>query len=484
MKFTILKRLILGYLTIMIMVIFMGLYVNIKLNQLNRITHDLLLMDLRTFREIENMSNILLSQIKYEKKYMLLKDPDFYEQFNKAKQDFETSMVKIKQLLALPGEASLVTILNKSYSRYLLSFKNEVLLIKNDENYSHGEYEEKRSKITDEIDHVLKEIILIERKERVRKIELSGRISSRVLRVSSATAWLTILTGVLISFISTRSINRSLKLLKSKTRDLATGKFVEINDIVSPPEMKELADDFNIMSKRLKELDEMKMDFISDVSHELRTPLTAIREASGMLLDKRMVKSPEEQNQLLIITKEECERLIESVSKILDLSRMESGMMEYQIEKSSIITLLQKTVLKLAPIAHSKGIELVINPVPRLPDVVMDRDKIGNVVENLVGNALKYTQENGKVTITISHVKDEEEFILVSVTDNGPGITNEEHYRIFEKFIRSDTQDSAVKGSGLGLSIAKHIITDHGGKIWVESKPGVGSIFSFTLSVS
>jgi two-component system sensor histidine kinase GlrK len=309
-------------------------------------------------------------------------------------------------------------------------------------------------------------------------------MSYRVLRVSSLAALLTLVACIFISIITTRSINRSLKRLKKRTRDLASGKFEKIDDIVSPPEIRELADDFNRMSLKLKELDELKMDFISHVSHELRTPLTAIREASAMLLDDRFKKSPEQQGELLKITHEECERLIEAVNKILDLSKIESGMMDYRFEKDNVIPLVQKTVLKLVPIAHSKGIDLVLNPVPELPDVLIDGERIGNVLENLIGNALKYTQADGEVSINISHIKNnKDDYILVSVIDNGPGIAVNNQDSIFEKFRRGDSVEGIVKGTGLGLSIARHIITEHGGNIWVESEPGKGSIFSFTLPV-
>ena len=483
MKFTIFKRLVLGYLTIMVMVIFMGYYVNIKLKQLNKINHDMASVDLVTFSEIEYMKDILVSQTGFEKKYLVLHDIVFYEQFNKARMEFEKTIAQVIKLSKLPGEKDLLSDVEKEYDLYVKSFENEVLLLKKGEEYPGDKYLEERNKIADSVDSALKKIILIERNERNRKMELSEKLSYRVLRNSTLTAFLVIVAGLVISVVSTRSINHSLKLLKAKTHDLAGGKFEKIDDIVSPPEIKELADDFNRMSGKLKELDEMKMDFISHVSHELRTPLTAIREASGMLLDEKFKKSPEQQQELLVITHEECERLIDAVNKILDLSKIESGMMEYRFERDSIVSLVQKIVLKLAPIAQSKGIDLMLNPVKNVPDIPMDREMIGNVLENLVGNALKYTQENGEVSINISHTSNEDENILVSITDNGPGIAKNEQETIFEKFRRSEAVNGIVKGTGLGLSIARHIITEHRGKIWVESEPGIGSIFSFTLPV-
>ena len=134
------------------------------------------------------------------------------------------------------------------------------------------------------------------------------------------TAILTVLLGVLISFLNTRSINRSIILLQKKTMELARGTYAKIPEIKAPPEIKALADDFNTMSEKLRRLDEMKVDFINHVSHELRTPLTAIKEASSMLMEGTYNNDAEKQHQLLKITQEECERLINSVNRILDFS--------------------------------------------------------------------------------------------------------------------------------------------------------------------
>ncbi|MFC1869349.1 ATP-binding protein [Thermodesulfobacteriota bacterium] len=485
MKFTILKRLMFGYIAIMLPVTFMGGYVTLKLNQLNRITSDIASVDVPTVRRIELMLNILLSQVQFEKKYLVLKDPDFYEQFNKTRRRFHETAGEIEPLLDIPKEKELFSGIKESYSRYLSLFEEEARFLKGGENYSHKLYNAERDRITNGIGRTLREIIMIERTDRDAKIALSNRVSYRVLRVSTATASFIIIVGVLISFLNTRSINRSIKLLKKKTREIAAGRFIEINDIISPPEIKELAEDFNIMSKKLQDLDEMKMDFMSHVSHELRTPLTAIREASGILRDGKITGFPEKQRELLNIINEECERLIEAVNKILDLSRMESGMMDYRFEKSSLIPLLQKAVLKLAPIAHNKKIDLELKPLQQLPEVNIDAGKIGYVLENLLDNALKYTPENGAVSITAaSLLRDEPEQILVSVSDNGFGISRENRKIIFDKFKRIDRRGETVRGTGLGLSTSRHIINDHGGKIWVESQPGKGSTFSFTLPVS
>jgi two-component system sensor histidine kinase GlrK len=305
----------------------------------------------------------------------------------------------------------------------------------------------------------------------------------QTLKITYITISLAIVASILISSYNTRSINRPILLLQKRTKDIAKGEFKKISDISSPPEIKELADDFNLMCERLKELDEMKKDFISHVSHNLRTPLTAIKEATSMLIEGTYADTPAKQQELLAITEEECERLIDSVTQILDLSRMEAKMMDYQLEESDLLPVIQNSVLKLAPIARRKKIDLELKPPSDLPPAKLDAERISQLMENLIGNALKFSSEGGKVILSARVKNYGRQFVEVAVSDTGCGIPKENLERIFDKFKRIDRGRETDRGTGLGLAIAKHIIADHGGKIWAQSQLGKGSTFYFTLPV-
>ena len=484
MKFTILKRLVFGYMAIMLLVFLMGGYVTLKLNQLNDMIKDAASVDVTAVRRIEILLDTLLSQVRFEKKYLISEDLDFYFQFQKAKDRFENSAAKVQSLLDSDQERGMFLESKKLYDRYLSLFEKEIILRNQDKEYSSQEYQGERDKIMGKITQTLGEIIVMVRRDRDDKIISSNRVSYRVLRVATITVGLTIILGILISVLNTRSINRPITRLRSHVREIADGRFVEIGDIASPPEIKELTDDFNAMSERLRELDQMKLDFISHVSHELRTPLTAIKEASSLLLEEKIVNSAESRHELILIIREECERLISAVNKILDLSRMEANMMDYRFRKCRIEPVIQKTVLKLAPIAQKKEIDMEIKPLPPLPPARMDEERITQVLENILGNALKYTPPRGQILIRAALVERNREYILVGVSDSGPGIPKKDMKNIFDKFRRLDYDRETARGTGLGLSIAKHIITDHGGRIWVESQPGKGSTFFFFLPVS
>ena len=476
MKMTIFKRFVISYLVIILLIIFLGVYTALRLNQLNQIINYMISVDSATIKLTEELSDAILTQVGFEEKYLISKDKDFYQRFWEIRDYISKNIRKLRYIADTTKKRKLVKEIKKVYDSYLFLFK-DALYDSNKE-----EYQLRKQKIISEISQKLKEIANIARLDRDKKMQMASDISLQVIKVTTITAAIGLIMVILISFFNTRNINRPILLLKEKTKEVARGKFGSPLNISSPPEIKELTNSFNTMCERLKELDEMKKDFISHLSHELRTPLTAIKEASNMLLEGVFKDVPEKQYELFSIIKEECERLINSVNRILDLSRMEAGMMTYNFKMASIIPIIQKSVTKLIPLAQKKKIDIELNLSDKISLTKIDEEKIAQVIENLLDNALKFTLEGGKVIITA--MENEKGMIEVSVADTGCGIPKDDLEKVFDKFKRIESGWVAVRGTGLGLSIAKHIITAHGGQIWVKSEPGKGSVFYFTLPVS
>jgi len=468
----------------MVLVMFLGGYVTLKLNQLNHLTREIAAVDVNTIRLCEQLLDKMFSQVGFEKKFLISKDQDFYQKFREIKDQATQGMQNLEPLMHSDENKKLFSEIEERYGRYLSVFSEEVDVLKKHDDYPRRKYQVEKENAIKAINERLKELIRLARTDRDKKMSESSQISSQVMKVTTITAGVAIIIGLFISLYNTQSINRSILLLQKKTKEIANGRFEEIRDISSPPEIKDLADDFNRMCERLQELDEMKKDFISHVSHKLRTPLTAIKEASGMLLEGTYADVPTKQRELLTITNEECVRLIDSVNHILDLSRMEAKMMDYQLKNCHLFPVIQKSVLKLAPIAQRNKIDLELKPPQVLPPVKIDAERISQVMENLIGNALKFSAAGGKVVINTSCIDDGRKWIEVSVSDSGCGIPKENLEKIFDKFERIDRGRETPRGTGLGLSIAKYIIADHGGAIWAQSEPGKGSTFLFTLPVS
>ena len=482
-KISLLMRLTLGYIAILVLVIALGVYVAFNLNQINlliRGTAD----DGATLVQMEHLMEAIFSQVSFERKYLISQDPDFRKKFLDIQDLIVTDLKDGEPRMNTTRKKKLFSETRNLYREYISLSKEETDLMAKGQKIPNKKYMRRKDDIVDAINRKLKGIMNIVRSDRENKILSSSQISRRVLSMTVFTAILTVLLGVLISFLNTRSINRSIILLQKKTKELARGTYEKIPEIKAPPEIKALADDFNTMSDKLRRLDEMKVDFINHVSHELRTPLTAIKEASSMLMEGTYNNDAEKQHQLLTITQEECERLINSVNRILDFSRMEAQMMQYQFTTCNLIPVIKRTVKKLTPIAQSKKINLELKPSRKLPAVRIDEERIGQVLENLIANALKFSSEEGRIFIQTVPFNRKKNFVCVTVSDTGMGINAEHLQIIFDKYSRVQADGHRIRGSGLGLSIAKYIITDHGGQIWATSEPGKGSTFFFALPVA
>jgi PAS domain S-box-containing protein len=232
--------------------------------------------------------------------------------------------------------------------------------------------------------------------------------------------------------------------------------------------------------RRLKELDKMKSDFVSNVSHELRTPLTSIKGSVDNMLDGLTGQLNQKQVRYLARIKSNSDRLTRLINDLLDLSRIEAGRIEVRPATLPMAALVGEVAEYLKHLAAEKLINIeVMAPDPSMT-VWADRDKVTQVLLNLVGNAIKFSPEERTVTVAIE--KNRSEWVEISVADTGPGILPDEMNKIFAKFYQiANTDKHRPKGSGLGLTISKALIEMQGGKLWVESEIGKGTKFSFTL---
>jgi len=228
---------------------------------------------------------------------------------------------------------------------------------------------------------------------------------------------------------------------------------------------------------RLQKLDENRTRFISGVSHEIRSPLSSIRSFSEILLNYDDVDESTRKEFLNIIN-EESERLTQLANEILDLVRMESGKIQWHMDDVDMAEVAKLAVKTMLPLTKDKALSMETSIPENLYLIKGDRNKLLQVMLNLISNALKFTSE-GKITVGMEEAPDE---MKVYVSDTGEGIYPEEKDKIFEEFYRiGDDLTGRPKGSGMGLSISKKIVEAHGGNIWVESRLGKGSTFFFTL---
>ena len=332
----------------------------------------------------------------------------------------------------------------------------------------------------------------------------------RILRVVLTA----IALGALASILTVRSFVRPITKLIQATALIGRGEFDTIvGDLPSKGELGELSKALTRMKLALRQtkrqlveangrlekkvvertaelqaaldelqgLDRMKDEFLSSISHEFRTPLTSIR-AYAEILAKFQDEDPETRMEFLDIIVKESDRLTRLVNDVLDLVRIESGEMDWKFDQVDIMELSETAVKSLRPILDEHHIRGAIARRSEIPSIRGARDLIFQVITNLLSNAIKFSHEGGRVELSAA-VRDD--LVEVSVRDHGIGIDPREHQRIFERFRQvGDTLTEKPRGTGLGLPICRNIVQRHGGEIWVESAPGQGSRFVFTLPVN
>jgi signal transduction histidine kinase len=234
-------------------------------------------------------------------------------------------------------------------------------------------------------------------------------------------------------------------------------------------------------ASRAMKLSQMKADFVSNVSHELRTPLASIR-VFGEFLKLGRVKEPNKIHEYGEYIETESRRLTQLINNILDFSKIESGQKTYQFEQTDVEHVVADTLRTFEVVLEQNGFSVSLErPQQPLPKVMIDADAIAQAFINLLDNAVKYSGEAREIDVELSHHNN---FVVVAVKDHGVGIANEDRQKVFEKFYRvGNCLVHDVKGSGLGLSIVKHIVEAHRGKVTVESEIGKGSAFIIHLPV-
>lgn len=231
-----------------------------------------------------------------------------------------------------------------------------------------------------------------------------------------------------------------------------------------------------------KEIEERKNDFLSVISHELRTPLASIGGSLDLVLDQVVGQINEKQRRYLDLAKDSCQKLNIVIDDLLDLSKFEKGRMEIHMESISIVELVQEVAEKFQPAAIEKEIVIRLEKPGQDIRIYGDYNRLVQVMNNLMSNALKFTPQQGEIEMRVFTPKVMSPHVGVSVKDTGPGIRLEDLERVFDKFEQVRHSDSRkVSGTGLGLAISRGIIEAHKGKIWVESRPGEGAKFIFLL---
>ncbi|MCD3216607.1 cell wall metabolism sensor histidine kinase WalK [Clostridium botulinum C] len=285
-----------------------------------------------------------------------------------------------------------------------------------------------------------------------------------------------VFSSVIIYCFSQRIIIKPLEQINSAADKISKGEVHKRVQVQSGDEIGALANSFNSMAKSLEEVEENRRVFISNVSHELRSPITSIKGFIGGILDGVIPK--EKENYYLSVAYEEIQRLTRLINDLLDLSSIEAGKFVLNVKEEDINEIIRLSIIKFETVIKSKKINVEVWLDEERLSVLVDRDKIIQVITNLIDNAIKYGKEEGNIEIR-TKVKGQK--VFVSVYNDGPNISEEDGKYIWDRFYKGDKSRTLKVSTGLGLSIVRRIVTQHGGDVWFENREDKGVKFTFTL---
>lgn len=303
----------------------------------------------------------------------------------------------------------------------------------------------------------------------------------QAIRIFFSQLWIagfvtTVIAAALI-FITARQIERPLAQINQAARELARGNFDRRVSVQEENEVGQLADTFNMMAEELQKYENTRTSFVANVSHELRSPLTSIQGFIQGMLDDTIEEK--DRKQYLEIVLSETKRLNVLIRDLLDLAKIESGQFPLHIRELDINELIRQCLIRFLTKIEEKDLEVSVD-IPEQKDMVFaDEDRMTQVLTNLIDNAVKFCEPGGRLKIWTYQA---EERIHVNISNSGSVIPEEDLPYVFDRFFKVDkSHNRKAPGTGIGLSIVKNIVQQHGEKIWVSSKKSTGTVFTFTL---
>lgn len=404
----------------------------------------------------------------------VLRDPDYAVRITEIQDDFAAGLLRLGALELSSDEEAAFGRLRRSWSVYLDGWR------KTDDRLRRrgGEVDGSMRDLMAQLDTLGTDLGAFAAETEGAIDALLLEVDRRQSQAERVALWIgvaAVLLALPLVWLTARAVRQPLGRLLTGTRMLSEGRYPTRIEIEGPEEVAELASGFNDMVARLRELDDLKKEFLSHVSHELRTPLVAMKETNEALLDELAGPLTSRQRRLLELNVRGAERLSRMVTKTLDLASMEAGAMEYDFQPEDLVTLVGATTESLAsrPETHER-LRLAL-PGERI-EVLCDRERFAQVVENLISNALKYSPSDQPVEISLER---QDGAVVLAVEDRGDGVDEAQKELIFQKFHRARGRERP--GFGLGLAISREIVEAHRGRIWVEDREPGGSRFLVRL---
>lgn len=413
----------------------------------------------------------LLSMEVNDKKYRLLGNENYLEFFNESRQNFESSLSKILALETSDYEvADTWKILYSEYNTQIQEYHLEEEA-KRDENKKWAPEatinrwlnEISEARLENEL-HIEKSLL---------KINNRGKLSVKNGLIGMG---ITIIAGIAAALFLSQSILKPLQKIKHALKNISSGKDLGEIEIHRQDEFGELASAYNDMSRQLKEEEELRSEFIATLSHEIRTPLSSIRESVSLILEGVLGVTNEKQTKFLEIAQSEIIRISDLLNHLLQVSRLDSESRKVNPILIDPNKLVLGVTRGLIPTAKAKSVVMKLHKMASPPVIIGVKKELQQVLFNLLENAIKFSPKRGEINISIA-LNEEKSMLIYRISDQGPGISDQEQSLIFSKYYRAKNARNHMDGVGLGLSISKRIIQFHGGEIYVKNNTDKGCSF-------
>ncbi|TKB27081.1 HAMP domain-containing histidine kinase [Desulfopila sp. IMCC35006] len=415
----------------------------------------------------------LLDMEENHKKLNILKKERYSEYFEQAKKTFEDALQQAVQL-------SLTTGSNKAWHDFEFSYSRHRAGL-----WDKGAPPEIGAKWVTEL-VVSKWIADISNTKRLNKqeIEKAMRGLNERSRISVRNGFYGFCISILVGFVGiwviTRSFFSPLKTLAQALKRISMDKLNQPINLKGGEEFYELAASYNDMSRQLNEEENIRNEFIATLSHEIRTPLSSIRESVNMIVEEVFGPVNDQQRKFLGLANDQIQRINTLLNYLLNVAVLESSGRKKKSVRLNTRQLILRCTKTFASLAAKKKVRLDTEDTAGCPDLFGVPEELQQVFVNIIGNAIKYSPENG--TVKVSCTKDiKRKYLLFQVSDTGPGIADDELSLVFTKYYRTKTARGHVDGVGLGLAICRKIITSYGGRIQVANNADRGCTFSFSL---
>jgi two-component system sensor histidine kinase GlrK len=464
-KLTIYRKLMIGFGFVIFLMLIATAYVLFELQRVTGTSRTALTVDVQAIDLEKEMRTILYEEERFADRYFMAQDTVYRNVF------LEKNRLFVRDLDSLTG------MLSDARERQTLDLAGRI----HDQNFTAvlgadltPAAVNRRADAMDKVRNSLDDLVTRRQHAVDASVQSIDRATERSLKVALIIAIGTLLAAIGAAMIITRTITRPIGTLVAGTREIAGGSFTRIR-IPSRDEIADLARAFNHMSESLDQMNRFRAEMMQHISHEIRMPLQSILSAHYLLTKKAESPVNEPQVKLLNGIRENVQKIADFSNQFLDLSKVEAGMMQYNLKSVDLAAMVRPVVDDASLLAARKEIALSF-VASAIPPAYIDPDRSTEIFGNLIGNALKYTDNGGKVDVRVGPCPFG---VQVVVSDTGPGIPKEDLPKIFRKFYRTN---SAVKGgnrgTGLGLAFVKALVEGQGGRVHAQSTVGVGSTFT------